>query len=130
MLEDDPSVSTTLCTVLSQAGYTAHRAQTVDEALAILRSQPVDAVSLDVRVPDPKGLERSGMALLSILRATPGYASLPAVIFTGMPLSVEEENTARHLDAQVFYKPQRYAVLVEHLNRQLQPRLLPARLDN
>lgn len=79
------------------------------------REKPSRPVSYDVRVPDPKGLERSGMSLLSILRATPGYASLPAVIFTGMPLSLEEEDTARHLDAQVFYKPQRFAVLVEHL---------------
>lgn len=130
VLEDDPSVQTTLCTMLALAGFTTHHAQTVDDALAILGSEHVDAVSLDVRVPDPKGLERSGLSLLAILRATSDYAALPALIFTGMPLSVEEEDVARKLNAAIFYKPQPYAVLIQHLNRQLKRRPAPARLDN
>ena len=73
---------------LAHAGFTAHHAVTVDEALAILRREHVDAVSLDVKVPDPKGLERSGLSLLTTLRAMPGYAKVPALIFTGMPLSL------------------------------------------
>ena len=130
VLEDEPSVCTTLCTMLTLSGFRALPAQTVDEALAILRTEKVDAVSLDVRVPDPKGLERTGLSLLKILRATPGYTSLPVVIFTGMPLSVEEEAAAQDLNASVFYKPQPYAVLIDHLNRQLQPHRKPSRLDN
>lgn len=58
------------------------------------------------------------------------YAALPALIFTGMPLSAEEEAVARKLNAPVFYKPQPYSVLIQHLNRQLQRRPAPARLDN
>jgi len=130
VLEDDPAVQTTLCTMLAHAGFTAHHAVTVDEALAILRREHVDAVSLDVKVPDPKGLERSGLSLLTTLRAMPGYATVPALIFTGMPLSFEEEDAARKLNASIFYKPQPYAVLIQHLNRQLQPRPAPPRLDN
>lgn len=130
VLEDDPSVRATLCTMLTHAGFTTLHAQTVDDALAILGTQQVDAVSLDVRVPDPQGLDRSGLSLLTILRGMPGYASLPALIFTGMPLSLEEENVARQLNAPVFYKPQPYGVLIEHLNRQLQSRPSAKRLDN
>ena len=130
VLEDDPSVRTTLCTMLMLAGFTTHYAVTVDEALAILGREHVDAVSLDVRVPDPQGLERSGLSLLSMLRATPEHAALPALIFTGMPLSVEEEDAARRLNAPVFYKPQPYSVLIQHLNRQLQSRPSAPRLDN
>jgi len=130
VLEDDPAVRTTLCTMLTLAGFTTHYAVTVDDALAILGSEHVDAVSLDVRVPDPKGLERSGLSLLTILRETPAYAAVPALIFTGMPLSVEEEDVARKLNAPVFYKPQPYSVLIQHLNRQLQPRPAPPRFDN
>jgi CheY-like chemotaxis protein len=51
----------------------------------------VDAVSLDVRLPDPKGLERSGLTLLAYLRASTEHAHLPVLIFTGQPLSQEEE---------------------------------------
>jgi CheY-like chemotaxis protein len=130
VLEDDPSVCSSLCTMLTLSGYTAHPAQTVDEALAILKSKQVDAVTLDVRVPDPKGLERSGLSLLRTLRATPGYASLPVLIFTGMPLSREEEEAAHRLHAPVFYKPQPYSVLIQHLNRQLHPRPPRRRLDH
>ena len=130
VLEDDPSIRATLCTTLAHAGFRTLHAQTVDDALAILATERVDAVSLDVRVPDPKGLERSGLSLLTTLRTMPGYASLPALIFTGMPLSVEEEDIARKLNAPVFYKPQPYSVLIQHLTRQLQPRRATTRLDN
>jgi len=130
VLEDDPAVQATLCTLLAHAGFTAHHAVTVDDALAILRREHVDAVSLDVKVPDPQGLERSGLSLLTALRAMPGYAAVPAVIFTGMPLSCEEEDAAHRLNASVFYKPQPYSVLIQHLNQQLQPRPARPRLDN
>ena len=130
VLEDDPCVSTTLCTVLTLAGFTPHPARTVDDALAILETERVDAVSLDMCVPDPKGLERSGLSLLTILRTMPDHASLPAVIFTGQPLSIEEEDAARNLHAQVIYKPESYTVIVDYLNRQLQRRRVPARLGN
>jgi hypothetical protein len=51
------------------------------------------------------------------------------VIFTGKPLSIEEEDAARNLDAQVIYKPESYTVLVDHLNRQLQRCSVPARFS-
>ena len=130
VLEDDPAVQATLCTMLILAGFTAHHAVTVDEALAILEREHVDAVSLDVRVPDPKGLERSGLSVLTVLRTLPGYAAVPALIFTGMPLSPEEEEMAGKLNAPVFYKPQPYSVLIQHLTRQLHRRPEPAPRDN
>ena len=130
VLEDDPSIRATLCTMLAHAGFTTLSAQTVEDAFAILARERVDAVSLDVRVPDPKGLDRSGLSLLATLRTMPGYASLPAMIFTGMPLTLEEEAVARTLNAPIFYKPQPYAVLIQHLNRQLQPQRVVTRQDN
>ena len=130
VLEDDPSIRATLCTMLAHAGFTTLSAQTVEDAFAILARERVDAVSLDVRVPDPKGLDRSGLSLLATLRTMPGYASLPAMIFTGMPLTLEEEAVARTLNASIFYKPQPYSVLIQHLNRQLQPQRVVTRQDN
>ena len=91
------------------AGFSPHPAQNVDEALAILENEHVDAVSLDMCMPDSKGLKRTGLSFLTILRAMPDRASLPAMIRTGMPLSIEDEDTARRLNAQVFYKPQSYS---------------------
>jgi hypothetical protein len=54
-----------------------------------------------------------------MLRTTPDYASLPVLIFTGMPLSAEEEEAVRELKASVFYKPQPYSVIIQHLTHEL-----------
>ena len=119
VVEDEPSVQTTYCATLTLMGFKTLHADTVDRALEILTSERVDAVSLDVRLPDPKGLERSGLTLLAYLRASPPHAHVPVVIFTGVPLSAEEESVIQKHNAEVFYKPQRYTTLVECLARML-----------
>jgi DNA-binding NtrC family response regulator len=119
VVEDELSVQTTYCATLTLMGFKTHHADNVDRALEILNSERVDAISLDVRLPDPKGLDRSGLTLLAYLRATKEHAHLPVVIFTGVPLSSEEESLIQKHNAQVFYKPQRYTTLVECLTRML-----------
>jgi DNA-binding response OmpR family regulator len=120
VVEDEESVQTTLCATLTVMGFKTHIADTVDAALKVLGTEHIDAVSLDIRLPDPKGLKRTGLSLLAFLRATAEYANVPVLIFTGMPLSSEDEQLARRHDAHIFYKPQRYSVLIEHLNRMLE----------
>jgi DNA-binding response OmpR family regulator len=120
VVEDELAVQTTLCATLTLMGFKAYPADTVETALKILGREHVDAVCLDVRLPDPKGLERSGLTLLAFLRATAEYAHVPVLIFTGNPLSPDDEELARRSDAHVFYKPERYSVLIEHLNRLLE----------
>ena len=119
VVEDEPSVQTTFCATLTLMGFKTQHADTVDRALEILSTERVDAVSLDVRLPDPKGLERSGLTLLAYLRASKEHAHLPVLIFTGQPLSQEEEILIQQHNAEVFYKPQRYTTLVECLTRML-----------
>ncbi len=119
VVEDEPSVQTTFCATLTLMGFKTQHAATVDRALEILHAERVDAVSLDVRLPDPKGLERSGLTLLAYLRASKDHAHLPVLIFTGQPLSQEEEILIQQHNAEVFYKPQRYTTLVECLTRML-----------
>jgi DNA-binding response OmpR family regulator len=119
VVEDDPLLQTTLCATLTLSNFTAHRAETIDEALRILGREHIDAVTLDVRLPDPQGLKRSGLALLSFLRATPDYANVPVLIFTGIPLSEDEQMLARKHNAEVFIKPEPYATLICHLNEML-----------
>ena len=119
VVEDEQSVQTTLCATLTLMGFKTYHADTVDSALKILGTEHVDAVSLDFRLPDPKGLQQTGLSLLAFLRATAEYAHVPVLIFTGMPLSPEDEELVRRHDAHVFYKPQPYSVLIEHLNRTL-----------
>ena len=119
VVEDELSVQTTYCATLTLMGFKTHHADTVDRALEILNTERIDAVSLDLRLPDPRGLDRSGLTLLAYLRATKEHAHLPVVIFTGVPLSPEEEVLIQRDNAEVFYKPQRYTTLVECLTRML-----------
>ncbi|RPI53969.1 MAG: response regulator [Acidobacteria bacterium] len=119
VVEDEPSVQTTFCATLTLMGFKTHHAATVDRALEILGSERIDAASLDVRLPDPTGLDRSGLTLLAYLRSTTKHAHLPVLIFTGVPLSAEEESLIQKHNAEVFYKPQRYVTLVECLTRML-----------
>src|ERR687896_307386 len=119
VVEDEIPVQTTLCATLTLVGFHALRADSVDSALRTLGTEHVDAVILDVRLPDSKGMQRSGLSLLAFLRATPDYARIPVLIFTGVPLSAEEETLVRKHEAEVFYKPQAYSTLIDSLSRML-----------
>src|SRR5438105_151965 len=74
VVEDEPNVQETLAAVLTIVGFTTYRAGNGDEALNVLERERVDAVSLDLRMPGPKGLERDGFTLLKYLGSGPVYA--------------------------------------------------------
>jgi hypothetical protein len=70
-------------------------------------------IVLDVRLPDPTGLQQSGLHLLRYLRGTVEHKHLPVLIFTGVPLSPSEEDLIRG-NGGVFYKPQPCMVPINH----------------
>lgn len=117
VLEDDASVQAALCATLTRAGFNPIRTQNIEEALTVLGTTSVDALLLDVRVPDPKGLNRSGFSLLSYVRTITDYRHLPITLFTGVPLSDDERALVRRHRARLFLKPEPYSALVKHLNR-------------
>lgn len=119
VVEDEIPVQTTLCATLTLAGFRTRRADNVDDALNALASVHVDAVILDVRLPDPKGLQRTGLTVLAYLRTTTEYRQTPVVIFTGVPLSDEDDALVRRHDAQLFYKPRPYGVIIDTLQKML-----------
>ena len=114
VVEDELSVQEMLSVILTSAGFAVRRALTVAEALIILETDHIDAMTLDVHLPDPEGLDRSGLALLSYVRATPAYATLPVIVLTGALSFAEADLAARH-GACVLYKPQPYAVIIARL---------------
>jgi DNA-binding response OmpR family regulator len=121
VVEDETSLRTTMCATLTLMGFTTLQADSVEAALKILGTEHVDAMVLDVRLPDPTGLQQSGLHLLRFLRATAEHAQVPVLIFTGVPLSPSEEELVRVHGAHVFYKPQPYMVLINHLKELLNP---------
>ena len=115
VVEDDVSLRTTMCAVLTLKNYLPIAAENVDTALKILGAEHIDAIVLDVRLPDPTGMYRSGLNLLKFIRATSEYSKTPVIVLTGGPLSPYEEHMARTNGAHVFYKPQAYSVLFDYL---------------
>ena len=109
-----------MCAVLAVRGFHPIPAQNVDMALRLLGTERVDAIVLDLRLPDPTGLHRSGLDLLRFVRATIEHAQIPVIVFTGAPLSTSEEEIVRNNRARVFFKPQPYAVLCDHLSMMLE----------
>jgi DNA-binding response OmpR family regulator len=121
VVEDETSLRTTMCATLTLMDFMTLQAESVEAALKVLGTEHVDAIVLDVRLPDPTGLQQSGLHLLRYLRATAEYANVPVLIFTGVPLLPSEEELVRVHGAHVFYKPQPYRVLINHLKELLNP---------
>ena len=119
VVEGEASLRTTMCAFLTLRNFFPLGADNVESALKILGAEHVDAIVLDVRLPDPTGLCRSGLNLLQFLRTTPEHAHVPVIVLTGMPLSPSEEEIVRVNGAQVFHKPQPYAVLLDYLSELL-----------
>ena len=115
-VEDELSLQTSLSAFLTHHEFSTLRASSIDEALNALTGVHVDAVTLDIRIPDESGLKRSGMAILEAMRLMPTYEQVPVVILTGVTLSPEDEETAQRLGAVILYKPRPYSVVLQCLN--------------
>jgi CheY-like chemotaxis protein len=120
VVEDEPLVQQTLCKALALRGFQTRQADNVDAALTILANEQIEAVSLDIRIPDPKGLQRTGLSVLAHLRSIEEYGSVPVLVFTGQPLSTSDAQFLGRHNARVFYKPHPYSAVIEELRRLLQ----------
>ncbi len=116
VVDDEPSVRTFLRRYLGQGGYAVTEAQDVDTALNALDREPVDAVVLDVRLPDPMGWGRTGLEVLAFIRLHAAYSRLPVLILTGHPLEPEEQELIRRHRADLFLKPDGYSLLLKRLD--------------
>ena len=55
VVDDEPSICKALVMALSRAGYDAIAAQSGEAAIAIVRSEHVDVMLIDLRIPDMRG---------------------------------------------------------------------------
>ena len=55
VVDDEPAICKALTMALTRAGFDTVSAQTGEGALAILRSERVDVLVLDLRIPDTRG---------------------------------------------------------------------------
>lgn len=75
VLDDDPAIRAMLAALLQQEGFDHIEAQTADEALAHLGSQPVDLVLSDVQLP---GIDGIGF----LERASEKCPDVPVILMT------------------------------------------------
>lgn len=55
VVDDEPAICKALTMALVRAGFDALAAQTGESALAILRSERIDVLVVDLRIPDTRG---------------------------------------------------------------------------
>ena len=117
VVDDEPSIRGYLRRFLESSGYAVREAGDVDRAVDLLHQISVDAVVLDLRLPDVRGWKRSGHDVSAFLRLRDDLADTPVLILTGYPLSQEQENLLKRRGARIFYKPVGCASLMRHLDR-------------
>jgi CheY-like chemotaxis protein len=117
IVDDEPAIRTFLRRYLQDAGYEVSEAADVDSALNALDEGPVDAVVLDVRLPDPLGWGRTGLEVLAFIRLHSAFARLPVLVLTGHSLEPEEHDLIERHHAHLFLKPDGYRMLLKLLDQ-------------
>ncbi len=115
VLDDEPTARLIMNRYLGLYGYDTIAAGTVDEAVAALTRERVDAVILDVGLAE----ERTGLDVLRTLRRLPGLEKVPVIILTGKILDDAEELSIARERAYLFRKPESLDVLVKFLDQML-----------
>lgn len=86
VVEDEPTCRRLIEDVLHrvQDGYTLLKAGTLEEALALLACSKIDAILLDLMLPDADGVE-------AVERLQHDYPKLPVVVFSGADIDMEKQ---------------------------------------
>jgi len=113
VLDDEPFVRHAARRFLKGSGYACVEAETVDRAIELLRTTPVVAAMLDMRLPD--GL--TGLDVLKDLRQVPEFRDIPVLIVTGSLLTEAEKAAIAKLRGFVFFKPEGFSTIVNFLDR-------------
>lgn len=115
--DDSITTRTLLRSVLEADGYVVRTAADGDEALQLLRSEPVDLVVSDVRMP-----RLDGLGLLAKMRAEPRSKAVPVVLFSSLnseedQLRGESAGAAAYLSKSAFDRGQLFEVVARLLGR-------------
>lgn len=115
LVEDERAVRRSLARYLQSVGYRVVQALDVEEAIAAAERIDFAAVVLDVGLPDPAGLGRSGLDVLTRICLRRRFRPPTLVVFTGYPLTPEQQAFVRNHGATIMNKPTEYRVLVDRL---------------
>ena len=115
--DDSITTRTLLRSVLEAGGYLVHTAADGDEALTLLRSEKVDLVVSDVRMP-----RLDGLGLISRMRADQRTRTVPVVLFSSLDSEEERRRgeaagAAAYLSKSAFERGQLFEVVAGLLGR-------------
>lgn len=91
VIDDSPTVSSTVGWLLSHHGYNVRVARDALEALSVLASFEPDLIVLDIRMPNVDGIQ-----LCQMFREDDRYASIPIVALSALSTALDIQ---RALDA-------------------------------
>ena len=112
VIDDVVSTRRLLRTILSEAHYEVHEAADGAQAMAMLDAFSIDAIILDLMMPNMNGWEFRECQL-----AEPRFARLPTVILTVKDLAEHERYGLRIEATTVLKKPVPQAAILEALDR-------------
>ncbi|MGA0597656.1 HAMP domain-containing protein [Enterovirga sp. CN4-39] len=99
VVEDNAAERLSVTELLGHGDIDIRTAETGEEALEALRTEPTDCVVLDLKLPDMSGFE-----VLERIRDDATLADVPVVVFTGRELSAEEDARLHMLASSVVVK--------------------------
>jgi len=113
--DDNAQVRGYMASVFEEKGHSVAEAANGQEAIQAVKTEHVDAVLMDLAMPNMGGVEAT-----RILRADPAHAALPIFAFTGMS---DIEGFDRTLFTRTFLKPYPPVTLVEAIEKELRVQL-------
>ena len=120
LVDDNPDGSLARGSVLSELGYQILTARCGQEALALVKNQPVNLIITDYKMDPVNGLE-----LIALLRAE-GYG-IPVILLTGFAESLGLRPDATGANVVIQKSANELAILLRHTRRLLQPPRKPAK---
>ena len=124
VVDDDPDNCTIVVHLLERQGYQTRTAYSGPDALAIVRTEPIDLVLLDVMMP-----EMDGFQVCSALRELDPGKTLPIILLTAWD-DIDARLGAMHHGASEFLaKPVNKHELFARVRSQLHIRALTRQLD-
>ena len=117
IIEDEVDVRNFASRVLELEGYHVLQAEGVDSGLKLARENQVALALLDLRLPD-----RSGWAVLVLMKGEPEFSAIPIVVFTASAGVMQRERALKMGAADYLVKPLSAASLKTAVGNILQPR--------
>ncbi len=101
VVEDDVTQLSALSSLIESGEVAVTAVSSGREALEAAEAARFDCVVVDLGLPDMEGV-----ALIDRMKALPGYARVPIIVYTGRDLTSAEDATLRKLSERVIVKDQ------------------------